>query len=145
MFVFVSPYTNWLVINSTSFLVYTSTNAQAVVGTFTSTIVTNIPVYNISTVGLTKNDKIALGVGIGVGVPCFLAMLLGCLRVARGAPHPNQAPIPPYGEQNDERIGDHNGNNVAGNQDQRQEMGYMPPPVGVVVQQLPPAINQGGY
>ena len=108
-----------LVINSTSFVTYISTNAQSIVGTFTSSIVTSIPVYNISTVGLRKGDKIALGVGLGAGVPLFLALLVRYFMKRKSWP---RVPILTLKRAKGEQTGGGQidgeyGNNRAGNQD----------------------------
>lgn len=85
------------------FITFTSTNAQSQIGTFTSIIVTGIPVVIVNgPVGLTRNDKIALGVGLGLGIPFLAAVMVFCYsKFTRPSPALSQypPPSPPGGEQ----------------------------------------------
>ena len=66
------------------FTVFTTTNSQGVLTTQTSTIATQLPVVTnspSSDTGLSRSDKIALGVGLGIGLPTIILMIIGlCLR-----------------------------------------------------------------
>jgi hypothetical protein len=81
----------------------------------TAAFVTNIPVYNFTTVGLTKNDKIALGVGVGLGAPLFLSLLVFCcMRTYPPDTSRNQAGNPWRTDVVGEQSGYDQGNNAAG-------------------------------
>ncbi|KAH8761828.1 hypothetical protein F5882DRAFT_415821 [Hyaloscypha sp. PMI_1271] len=72
------------VIDYTTFTVFTTTNSQGVLTTQTSTIATQLPVVTNSPpsdTGLSRSDKIALGVGLSISLPTIILMIIGlCLR-----------------------------------------------------------------
>jgi hypothetical protein len=90
-----------LVINSTTFRIFTTKNSLSQVQTLTSTIVSTVPVFLIPTDGnLSRNQKIALGIGLGMGLPLLVSALLGII-LCRNRPlqkmHQNDPRILPPG------------------------------------------------
>ncbi|KAH6666029.1 hypothetical protein B0J14DRAFT_491596 [Halenospora varia] len=78
------------VIDYTQLTLLTTTNSQGVLTTQTGTLTTRLPVVTSAPppdAGLSSSDKIALGVGLGIGLPTIGLMILGlclkCFKTAR--------------------------------------------------------------
>lgn len=87
--------TDSLVITRTSQQLVTTTDSNGQVTSFTTTVVDTVPVVTTTdTYGLSQSDKIALGIGLGIGVPSCIAAIWGLIHRRN-----NQTP-PPYVPQN---------------------------------------------
>lgn len=65
----------------------TTTNSDGIPATFSTVVVETVPTAQTTTDGLDMSDKIALGVGIGIGVPTCIATLWALLYLRKPPMH----------------------------------------------------------
>jgi hypothetical protein len=68
------------VVEYTTEIPTTITGPDGRVTTSTVTITSELPVVTVQDKGQQRSDRIALGVGLGIGIPTLILMVIGLIR-----------------------------------------------------------------